>query len=301
MSKALLVVNPSSGGEKAKDFEALATKKLQSLFDEVLVKHTEKGGDATMFVKEAAENRFDSVFVMGGDGTVNEGISGLAEQAYRPTFGFFPLGTVNDLARALNISLDPAEAIESLDISLVKTLDIGKINDKYFMNVVGIGTIPEAINNVESEEKTKWGSLAYFFFGFKKFMNNTSYPFILTIDGQEREITSSTILIGSTNSIGGFEGLLPDAEVNDGMLHMIYIKDESLIDTIKAVPSLLSGVDESTASVEYITFKEAEIALKNAEDSLRVNVDGDEGDALPVKVSVLPSHLNVYYRQPKED
>lgn len=83
MKKAVLIVNPSSGGEKAKEFETLAEEKLKQLFDEVVVKQTEKGGDAEQFAREAAESHFDSVFVMGGDGTVNEGISGLAEQAYR--------------------------------------------------------------------------------------------------------------------------------------------------------------------------------------------------------------------------
>lgn len=112
MKKAVLIVNPSSGGEKAKEFETLAEEKLKQLFDEVVVKQTEKGGDAEQFAREAAESHFDSVFVMGGDGTVNEGISGLAEQAYRPKFGFFPLGTVNDLARALNLPMDPEEAIQ---------------------------------------------------------------------------------------------------------------------------------------------------------------------------------------------
>ena len=110
---------------------------------------------------------------MGGDGTVNEGISGLAELDYRPTFGFFPLGTVNDLARALGIPLDAEEAIQNLDINKVKPLDIGKINDQYFMNVVAIGTIPESINNVDSEDKTKWGKFAYFISGFKQLMDTS--------------------------------------------------------------------------------------------------------------------------------
>ena len=84
----------------------IATRKFWQLNTknvEVVVKHTEKGGDAAAFAKQAAEDHYDSVFVMGGDGTVNEGISSLAELDYRPTFGFFPLGTVNDLARALGI------------------------------------------------------------------------------------------------------------------------------------------------------------------------------------------------------
>ncbi|MBE8866163.1 acylglycerol kinase family protein, partial [Enterococcus faecium] len=96
MKKALLVVNPSSGGEQAQEYEKLAHQKLTTMFDEVVVLHTKKSGDAKNFTREAAVDRYHSVFVMGGDGTVNEGINGIAEQAHRPNFGFIPLGTVND-------------------------------------------------------------------------------------------------------------------------------------------------------------------------------------------------------------
>ena len=80
MAKVLLVVNPSSGGEKAPEFQEMAKEKLGQHFEEVVVKHTEKAGDASAFAKEAARNQFEAVFVMGGDGTVNEGVSGLAEE-----------------------------------------------------------------------------------------------------------------------------------------------------------------------------------------------------------------------------
>lgn len=295
MTKVLLVVNPSSGGEKAKSYEDLAKEKLATFFDQVEVKHTEKGGDAATFAREAAEARYDSVFVMGGDGTVNEGISGLAELDYRPTFGFFPLGTVNDLARALGMSLDPEQAINNLDINKVKPLDIGKINDNYFMNVVAIGTIPESINNVDPEEKTKWGKAAYFISGFKQLMETNFHRYRLTIDGEEREIKSSTLLVGLTNSIGGFESILPDASVDDGLLHLVYTKDKSLLDTLKAVPELVNGVDDSSSNVEYLTFKEIRVELLDDEADLSVNVDGDEGDSLPVDIKILASHLNVYH------
>ncbi|OTO05346.1 diacylglycerol/lipid kinase family protein [Enterococcus sp. 5B3_DIV0040] len=293
MKQALLIVNPSSGGEKAKEFKELAEKKLNSFFDQVIVKETEKQGDAKQFAYEAAKQQMDSVFVMGGDGTVNEGISGLAEQEYRPKFGFFPLGTVNDLARALNISLDPEEAIQEFDINQTTDLDIGKINDSYFMNVVAIGTIPEAVNNVDVEDKTKLGKLAYFVSAAKELANTQSYSFHLNLDGKEETIESSTLLIGLTNSIGGFESLLPEAEVNDGKLHLIYIKDQSLWDTVKAVPDLLKGVDNSTNNLAYLTFSEGKIALKN-EERLATNVDGDEGDSLPVHLKILSQHLLVY-------
>ncbi len=96
MQKALLVVNPSSGGEQAQEYEQLMQEKLKKMFDEVEMLHTKKAGDAKQFTRKATSEGYHSVFVMGGDGTVNEGISGISEQKYRPHFGFIPLGTVND-------------------------------------------------------------------------------------------------------------------------------------------------------------------------------------------------------------
>lgn len=294
MTKVLLVVNPSSGGEKAKDFQEMAKEKLGQHFEEVIVKHTEKAGDASDFAKEAAKEHYEAVFVMGGDGTVNEGISGLAEEEYRPKFGFFPLGTVNDLARALNMPLDPEEAIQSLDLTKTKSLDIGKINDNYFMNVVAVGTIPQAVNETTVEEKTKLGKFAYAISAFKNLAANQSYNFKVELDGVEKEIESSTVLIGLTNSIGGFEQLLPEAKVSDGLLHFLYLKDSNLLESLQTLPSLLTGVDESNNRVGYHQVKEVKVSIVDSEETLKVNVDGDEGDELPVEVKVLPSHLQVY-------
>ncbi|MGT2811183.1 diacylglycerol/lipid kinase family protein [Streptococcus minor] len=294
MTKVLLVVNPSSGGEKAKDFQEMAKEKLAQHFEEVIVKHTEKAGDASDFAKEAAKEHYEAVFVMGGDGTVNEGISGLAEEEYRPKFGFFPLGTVNDLARALNMPLDPEEAIQSLDLTKTKSLDIGKINDNYFMNVVAVGTIPQAVNETTVEEKTKLGKFAYAISAFKNLAANQSYNFKVELDGVEKEIESSTVLIGLTNSIGGFEQLLPEAKVSDGLLHFLYLKDSNLLESLQTLPSLLTGVDESNNRVGYHQVKEVKVSVVDSEETLKVNVDGDEGDELPVEVKVLPSHLQVY-------
>lgn len=295
MKKALLIVNPSSGGERARDYEAMAKAKLETFFDQVEVKHTEKQGDGVKFAKAAAQDHYHSVFVMGGDGTVNEGINGLAEADHKPIFGLFPLGTVNDLARALHIPLDPEAAIDGLNFSQVKPLDIGRINRTYFMNVVAIGVIPQAINKVASKDKTQWGALAYLVSGVKEAMNLQSHHFIIEVDGQKKESESTTILIGLTNSIGGFERILPDARVDDGVLHMIYLKDTNILDSLKAIPNLLVGVNESTDVVEYITFERAKIRLAKAETSLKVNVDGDEGDGLPIDLEILPSHLQVYH------
>ncbi|BCP58843.1 TPA: diacylglycerol kinase family protein [Streptococcus suis] len=293
MKKALLVVNPSSGGEKAPEFQKLAKEKLENFFDCVVVKETKKAGDATRYAKEAAQEKFDSVFVMGGDGTVNEGISGLANEPYRPTFGFFPLGTVNDLARALGIPLDPATAIAQFDSSRKRPLDIGQVNNSYFMNVAAIGAIPQGINDVSPEEKTRFGKLAYFINGVKELVNNQSYQFEVELNNVSKIITSSTLIIGLTNSIGGFETLLPNAKVDDGLLHLVYLKDSHFLDTVSAIPQLIKGVTEESSSLGYETFTEGKISITDGD--LQINIDGDEGDHLPIHVKVLPSHISIYY------
>lgn len=294
MKKAVLIVNPSSGNEEAEKYESQAQKKLATFFDEVEVLRTEAEGDATKFARKAAEDRIDSVFAMGGDGTVNEAISGLAEQDYRPKFGFFPLGTVNDLARSLNISMDPQEAISAFDVERKSLLDIGKINDDYFMNIFSVGSIPEAISNVDVEEKTKFGKLAYFISGVKEVFNDQTYHFLLEIDGETTEIESSAVVVVLTRTIGGFEHIVPEAKANDGKLYLLYLKDQSITDRLKSVPDIVKGVDQPTDNIGYTPFTAGSLAVKE-DAELHPSVDGDEGPELPLRFKVLPQHLEVYY------
>lgn len=293
MRQVMLIINPSAGNEKAQDYQGKLQDKLKTYFDCVDLRETKGTGDATALAKEAAKKHYHSVFVMGGDGTVNEGINGLANEQYRPYFGFIPLGTVNDLARALGLSLDPKRAIEQLDFERRRLLDIGKIGSAYFMNVVAIGHIPQAINDVSAEDKTRLGRSAYFISGFKQLLHNKPYHFHVSGDGNLKQLTSSTLIIGLTNSVGGFEHFLPKAKVDDGCLHLIYLKDTKPLMALAAIPSLLSGTSQSDLSLGYEQFQEIEIGLE--EGHLLTNVDGDPGPALPVKISVLPSHLEVYY------
>lgn len=294
MKKAVLIVNPSSGNEEAKKYASQAEEKLAHFFDEVEVQETQEGGDATKFARKAAEAKVDSVFVMGGDGTVNEAISGLAEQEYRPNFGFFPLGTVNDLGRSLNISMDPETAIADFDVARKTALDIGKINDGYFMNIVSVGRIPEAISDVGVEEKTKFGQLAYFVNGIKEVFNGENYHFTVEIDGETKEIESSAIVIVLTRTIGGFTHVVPEAKNNDGKLYLLYLKDQSVADRLKSVPDIVKGVDHSTENIGYTPFTQGHLTVKENVE-LHPSIDGDEGPEPPLSFKVLPQHLNVYY------
>ena len=103
MSRCLVIINPVSGGGAARRYALDLQWKLSTLFETIEVKFTTGEGDATRFAKDACERGFDAVFCMGGDGTVNETVNGIAQGGFKSTFGFIPVGTVNDMSRALGI------------------------------------------------------------------------------------------------------------------------------------------------------------------------------------------------------
>ncbi len=93
----MVIINPTSGGEKALDYKEKLENKAKEYFEHVETKITEKALDATYFAEEASREQYDAVVVFGGDGTVNEVISGIAERDYIPKLGIIPGGTGTSL------------------------------------------------------------------------------------------------------------------------------------------------------------------------------------------------------------
>jgi len=293
MKICTLIINPTSGAEKAKEYEQKMTQQLHVLFDKVVVKKTKKAGDAKEFSLEAAESGHAAVFCMGGDGTVNETVNGLATANKPISFGFIPLGTVNDLARALGIPLEPDAAIEMLEQAVLTDLDIGKINDLYFVSNVAVGTIPEAVHEVSAEEKTKYGSLAYFIQGGKALLNQETHEFQIMVDGESFTQKSPLIVIALSNSTASFESFMPQAKVADGKLRMVIFKPFRLTDSFKLLPQIMKGEITESDRIIYKSFNRATLSLIDGE-GLTTNVDGDKGPHFPLEVKILPSFLKVY-------
>lgn len=290
MDTAMLIVNPSSGKALGKEHAPFAEEVLRERYGNVDVRFTEKADDATRFAQEAASKHYTAVIAMGGDGTLNETVAGLAEADYRPEFGIIPFGTVNDLARALGVPSDPEEAIEALKTAQPTPMDIGKYENGYFMNVIAIGLIAEAVDEVSAEEKTKWGPFAYLIEGIKAFREHS--PYSLSVQAEEHTFDGDAylVVIALTNSVGGFEKFEPDAKLNDGLLHVYVFENLGFTDALQLAPALLTGKLKETDSVT--AFQTTRVYVDSPE-ALPVNADGDTGGNLPLTFEVLPSHLQV--------
>lgn len=290
MRQAMIISNPSSGKEEAQQYVSRVQAILESQQYQVMINETAGVGDATSYCLDACQCGCDLVISIGGDGTLHETINGMMDQKHRPRLGIVPLGTVNDFARALHLSLDPDEAIKQLGSEQVRKVDLGRINDRLFANVVAAGSLAEALSSVSSEDKSKLGSLAYLKEGLKDLVSSHAYPLKIEYDGLTWEGESPLFLAALTNSVGGFEKLSPDAVVDDGLIHCFVIRNISVFNSLTLGTSLLFGHLKDHKDVDYFTAKDVRVSCT---ESVCTNVDGEEGPALPIQISVLPQHIEV--------
>ncbi len=293
MSRCILIVNPTAGKEKAKYYKTDLVSQLRTMFEVVELRETTKAGDATAWAKEASEKGYDAVFSMGGDGTLNETVNGLARAGQAVNFGFIPLGTVNDLARALHIPLQPEEAIAALKDSKLVKVDIAKVNDRYFVNTIAAGAMPEAVGNVSIEQKTRLGPMAYFLTGIKALQSRETSLFKIESELGVEVRRSPLIVAMLTNSVGSFNNIAPLAKVDDGTIWLAVFKEFNYLDILKIIPEILAGLPINSEYMTLQQVKKVRISVVD-DEKLTTNMDGDKGPDFPLELTVLPSFLTVY-------
>ena len=288
MKKAMLIINPTSGGEKALDYKEKLENKAKDYFEYVETKITEKAKDATAFAEEASKQNYETVIVFGGDGTVNEVISGIAEKDYIPKLGIIPGGTGNLITKLLEISQDINEAIDQLDFNKTNAIDIGKANKSYFGYIFSVGSLPEAIHNVEIEDKTKYGVLAYAINTIKSVIKDEVFNIKIETENGSYEGEASQVLVLLSNYYADkkiFE------ENKDGYANILVLKNASIISKLSLIPDLLKGDIVENDNIEYIKAKDITIS---SDTKIESDIDGDQSDDLPVKITVLGNHIEIY-------
>lgn len=290
---AVVIINPTSGRERAPQYLPMLREVLEQRYTRVVTRPTERAGDATAFALDAAAQGYNIV-CMGGDGTINEVINGMMQVDSPSAFAFIPFGTVNDLARALHIPRSPRGAIRMLETAEETRIDVGKINGRYFINIVAAGLIPEAVGQVTIKEKTLFGSLAYFMRGLQALPRQRSYHFLVETDGGASISMSSPLMAAMlTDSAGSFRNLLPPEDRNKGVIKLALFRQMDWIHLLRNGPMLLAGLQMGRDMLSVINVKKARISLADGE-TMRTNVDGDLGPAFPLELEILPDRLPVF-------
>ena len=243
MRNILFIMNPKAKGGKGTDLTSILNVfSAEGCRTEVYI--SQSAGDITERVPEIAEGH-DVVVSCGGDGTMNEVVTGLMRipEEKRPALALIPAGTTNDLAHSHNIPDDFREAAKIAATGSVGHIDIGSLNQsRYFEYVAGFGMFTDISYSVGSAAKSAMGYPAYLLAGSAGLLNMTSIRVRLTTDEGVFEDDIMVCLITNATQVAGFKDVTGyDVDMNDGEFEiMIIYRPKNIYEFTEAVDALLN-------------------------------------------------------------
>lgn len=222
--KLLFVLNPHAGKGEIRQHLLAVIEKWSAAGYDVLTRPTTRAGELPEIVERYGPQA-DLVVCCGGDGTLNETVTGLMRLDPRPPLGYLPAGTVNDFASGLGISKDLTAAAEKAVTGSPFDCDIGRFGDQYFTYVAAFGAFTDVAYQTPQQSKNMLGRMAYILEGIKRLTSFKYYQVRAEYDGGSCEGEYLFGMISNATSVGGIK-LLDDARIsmNDGMFEVLLLK-----------------------------------------------------------------------------
>ncbi len=287
-----LIVNPASGQETAIGHLPAINARLREAGDVDIVLTTGEG-DGVEAGRRAALEGYDRVFVAGGDGTLNEVLNGLAQvdgALGAVVLAVVPLGTGNDFATAIGVPASPEDAVDALLGGAVAPVDVGRVNDRCFLNISAGGFIADVSDAVNPQLKTVLGKLAYLIGGAQVLLD---YEPVAARVANAATVTKASLLafaVCNSRLIGGGRLIAPHAIVDDGWLDVCLIHAMPTLEFVALLRRVSSGDHVDDDRVTYFRTQQLELAFDRA---VRINTDGQVLEADRCRYEVLPGAARV--------
>ena len=280
--KTLLLYNTASGRGR-----------INNRVSEITALFSKAGYDVTpqkvVFSKNPFEGyeHIDLVVICGGDGTINFVINALKEKNLDPEIGIIPVGTANDFAYALGIKSDITGAAQQIINGKVRRVDCGKVNDKYFVNVLSFGVLTTTSQQTSDKEKHIIGRLAYLRTGFVDLLNMHSIPLSIKCNGEEHKFEAVMFLAFNGNSAGQLK-LAPKASVDDGKFDILILDYDNKAKTFWNMVSYL--INHASRAVHHFRTDKVEL---NCHTDERTDIDGQPGPKMPLSIECIAGALKI--------
>ena len=287
----LMIVNPVSGRGtlKPKIWKILDTFSAAGITANVIF--TQKRGDAIEFAKNCPED-IETVVCAGGDGTLNEVISGLMENPAPHKLGYIPVGTTNDLASSLGISKDPVQAAKDIIEGYAEKIDIGSFSGRYFNYVASFGAFTEASYNTPQEAKNILGHFAYLLEGVMSLANIRPYKVKLTFGDTVLDDEFIFGAISNTTSMGGvlkYKDTL--VALNDGEFELLLVKNPT---NIIQLQKILGEIMTQKFSGDLVKLFHASKITVESEEGFDWTLDGECHHGLKIeKIQNIHNAINL--------
>ena len=274
MRKMLFVYNPNAG-------KGLLRSKLADVLDifvragcEITVYPTQCYRDGYKKIKKM-EDEYDLVVCSGGDGTLDEVVTGMMKRERKIPIGYIPTGTTNDFASSLHISRDILQAADDAVNGKPFPCDIGTFNNDIFVYVAAFGLFTDVSYQTDQNLKNMLGHAAYVLEGMKRLMNIPSYKIKITHDGEVIEGEFMIGMVTNSKQVAGFRNIMGKQVLfDDGEFEVMLIKKpKNPLELQEIITALLI---ESFDTQYMYTFKAKKIKFE-AEEEIPWTLDGEFG------------------------
>lgn len=293
----MVIYNPAAGQRCVESELHKATRYLEEHGWRLTWRTTRGPGDATTYAREATAQDYEVVIAAGGDGTVGQIVNGLAGSD--TALGVLPIGTANMWAKEIGIPLSSPlhphalqEAAKILVEGQCRRVDVGMVNERYFLMWAGVGFDAEVTAQVEGHPETKrrLGALAFVIAALAQTLNLAGTRTRIILDGKTLRGRMILIIASNIQLYGAFMRIAPLASLNDGLLDVCIFKGYSGLAAYRHFFSVLLGLHMRDPEARYL---QARHLIVNTRKPLPVQADGEIIGTTPIEVKVVPNYLKV--------
>jgi diacylglycerol kinase (ATP) len=299
--RSMLIVNPASGPwDVRRELPAVLTH-LEANGWRPALHQTERPGEATQLAQQARDQGLDAVFVVGGDGTINEVINGLAES--QVALGVLPGGTANAWAKALGLPtrsprhwLPLVDSVKALVPGTTCRIDLGKANGRYFLQWTGIGLDAEVTYAMEprTRRQRRLGVLAYVVAGLTTAANLVGTRTRLRIDDQRIYRRSILVVISNSQLYGGVVRIATNARLDDGLLDVDVFAGTGFASALRTVLGVITGLHVRDPRHSFYRGSTIQVVT---DKPMAVHIDGEPFGTTPLQCEVVPRALSILIPQ----
>lgn len=302
--ETVVIVNPKSqGGAVGRRWPEIAESVARVLpFDDV---QTKGPGDATLLARQALRGGASRVIALGGDGTINEVVSGFFDEAGQvlapeATFGLLPYGTGGDFRRTMGVPRDLTEAAKVILAGHRRKLDVGRLTYRdaegrerlrMFANIASFG-VSGVVDRLVNESGKKLGKLSFALATARATWSYKNQRVELVFDEQASsrlEVTINTVAVANGRFFGGGMKVAPEAEVDDGAFDVVAMGDFGFGDLLRSGRRLYQGTHLTMDKVSHRRARVVEASPIDPGAVVELDVDGENLGRLPARFELMPS------------
>ena len=288
MKKVRFIYNPYSGENSIVNELDNVIRLHQEANLTVVPYRIQRGRDLAEAL-DIIDETYSYILIAGGDGTVDSLVNAMKQRNINIPIGILPVGTANDFGKFINMPSDIEEACKQILDSKPVAVDVGKINDDYFINVASTGLFTDISQKTDVNLKNTMGKLAYYFKGLEELPNFRKLKVKISSKECDYEGEMYLLLVFNGQTAGNLN-LATEAEITDGKLDVVMFKAIPIIELVPLFIKLLKG--EHLDSDNVLFFKTDDVYIESSEDIV-TDIDGERGPDFPLRIQCIKGGIKL--------